>query len=165
MPLVSPAARASIATVRPIDKIGVITFDQEFRWIVPLAPAKDVARVSGLIDEITAGGGTRIYPALNAAFQAIRAERATRKHIILLTDGVSPPGQLPQLEKDAAAAHISISCIGVGDDVDREFLEEIARNTHGRSYFIEDPKKIEQIISNETKGFGEITHCRAFRAS
>ena len=149
--IVREAARASIATVRPIDKIGVITFDQEFRWIVPLAAANDVNRVNGLIDAITAGGGTRIYPALNAAFQAIRSEPATRKHIILLTDGVSPPGDLPQLEKDAAAAHISISCIGVGDDVDRDFLDEIARNTHGRAYFIEDPKKIEQIISNETK--------------
>jgi Ca-activated chloride channel homolog len=149
--IVRQAARASIATIRPIDKIGVITFDQEFRWILPLAPAKDVAHVNSLIDGITAGGGTRIYPALNAAFQAIRAEPATRKHIILLTDGVSPPGDLPQLEKDAAAAHISISCIGIGDDVDKDFLEEIARNTKGRSYFIEDPKKIEQIISNETK--------------
>jgi Ca-activated chloride channel homolog len=149
--IVRQAARASIATIRPIDKIGVITFDQEFRWIVPLAPAKDVAHVNSLIDGITAGGGTRIYPALNAAFQAIRAEPATRKHIILLTDGVSPPGDLPELEKEAAAAHISISCIGIGDDVDKDFLEEIARNTKGRSYFIEDPKKIEQIISNETK--------------
>ncbi len=149
--IVRQAARASIATIRPIDKIGVITFDQEFRWIVPLAPAKDVPHVNSLIDGITAGGGTRIYPALNAAFQAIRTEPATRKHIILLTDGVSPPGDLPQLEKDAAAAHISISCIGIGDDVDKDFLEEIARNTKGRSYFIEDPKKIEQIISNETK--------------
>ena len=149
--LVRRAARASIATIRPIDKIGVITFDQEFRWIVPLAPATDVARVNGLIDQITAGGGTRIYPALAAAFGAIRDEQATRKHIILLTDGVSPPGELPQLEKDAAAAHISISCIGVGDDVDKGFLEEIAHNTNGRSYFIEDPKKIEQIISNETR--------------
>ena len=149
--IVRQAARASIATVRPIDKIGVITFDQEFRWIVPLAAANNVPHVDGLIDGITAGGGTRIYPALNGAFQAIRSEPATRKHIILLTDGVSPPGEMPQLEKEAAAAHISISCIGVGDDVDKMFLEEIATNTHGRSYFIEDPKKIEQIISNETK--------------
>jgi Mg-chelatase subunit ChlD len=149
--IVRQAARASIATVRPIDKIGVITFDQEFRWIVPLAAANNVSRVDGLIDGITAGGGTRIYPALNGAFQAIRSEPATRKHIILLTDGVSPPGEMPELEKEAAAAHISISCIGVGDDVDKAFLEEIATNTHGRSYFIEDPKKIEQIISNETK--------------
>jgi uncharacterized protein YegL len=149
--IVRQAARASIADVRPIDKIGVITFDQEFRWIVPLAPATDVPHINSLIDGITAGGGTRIYPALNAAFQAIRSEPATRKHIILLTDGVSPPGDLPQLEKDAAAVHISISCIGVGDDVDKDFLDEIARNTHGRSYFVEDPKKIAQIISNETK--------------
>ena len=38
--IVRQAARASIATIRPIDKIGVITFDQEFRWIVPLAASE-----------------------------------------------------------------------------------------------------------------------------
>ena len=75
---------------------------------------------------------------------------------ILLTDGVSPVDQLPQLETDAAANHITISTIGVGDDVDRELLKQVADTTHGQFYYIEnpfnqDPARITKIINDETR--------------
>jgi Ca-activated chloride channel homolog len=149
--MVRQAARASLMTLRPIDKIGVIAFDESPQWVVPLGPASDVAGISSLINSITADGGTRIYPAVQEAFDAIKAERVTRRHIILLTDGVSPPGDLPQLEKMAAAEHITISTIGVGNDVDRSLLEQMAHETRGKSYFLDDPQKIPQIISGETR--------------
>jgi uncharacterized membrane protein len=149
--MVREAARASLTTLRPIDKIGVIAFDETPDWVVPLGPAADVPRISGLINSINADGGTRIYPAVQMAFDAIRAEHVTRRHIILLTDGVSPPGGLPQLEKTAAAEHIPISVIGVGNDVDRQLLEDMARETHGKSYFVDDPEKIPEVISGETR--------------
>ncbi len=85
------------------------------------------------------------------AYDAIRTEHVTRRHIILLTDGVSPPGGLPQLEKTAAAEHIPISVVGVGNDVDRQLLEDMARETHGKSYFVDDPEKIPEVISGETR--------------
>ncbi|HWW52011.1 MAG TPA: VWA domain-containing protein [Verrucomicrobiae bacterium] len=149
--MVRQAARASVATLRPIDKIGIIAFDETFRWVVPLGPITDVAHINSLIDSIEADGSTRIYPAVQAGFDAIRHERATRRHIILLTDGVSPPGNLPQLEKTAAASHVTISDIGIGNDVNRELLEELARETRGKSYFVDEPEKIPQIISGETR--------------
>jgi len=149
--MVREAARASLTTLRPIDKIGVIAFDETPDWVVPLGPAADVPRISGLINSINADGGTRIYPAVQMAFDAIRTEHVTRRHIILLTDGVSPPGGLPQLEKTAAAEHIPISVIGVGNDVDRQLLEDMARETHGKSYFVDDPDKIPEVISGETR--------------
>lgn len=149
--MVREAARASLATLRPIDKIGVIAFDETPQWVVPLTTASDTQRISSLINTIAADGGTRIYPAVEMAFEAIRAEHVTRRHIILLTDGVSPPGNLPQLEKSAAAEHVSISAIGVGNDVDRSLLEELAREARGKSYFLDDPTKIPQVISGETR--------------
>ena len=36
--MVRQAARASVATLRPIDKIGLITFDEQFQWAVPWGP-------------------------------------------------------------------------------------------------------------------------------
>jgi len=149
--MVREAARASLTTLRPIDKIGVIAFDEMPQWVVPLSPAADTARISGLINSITADGGTRIYPAVQMAYDAIKLEKVTRRHIILLTDGVSPPGNLPQLEKTAEMEHIPISTIGVGSDVDRPLLEELANETHGKSYFLDDPDKIPEVISGETR--------------
>jgi Ca-activated chloride channel homolog len=149
--MVRQAARASVAGLRPIDKVGLIAFDKEFRWVVPLEPVSQATGIDAAIDSIEASGGTQIYPAMQAAYDAILPEQATRKHIILLTDGMSPPGDLPALEKDATANRITISTIGVGDDVSKEFLQAIAAATRGKSYFVEDPHKITEIVDDETK--------------
>jgi Ca-activated chloride channel homolog len=148
------AARASIKTLRPIDKIGVISFDETFNWVIPMGPAGDLEDKSNLIAQITANGGTKIYQAVQSAFETIVTEQATHKHIILLTDGVSTPGtqeDFPRLERDALAKQVTISTIGVGDYINRELLEELARKTRGKVHFVENPESIPQIINAEVR--------------
>ncbi len=148
------AARASIRTLRPIDMIGVISFDETFNWVIPMGPAGSLEDKSNLIAQITANGGTKIYQALEAGFEAIVDQKATHKHIILLTDGVSTPGtqeDFPKLEKDALAKHVTISTIGVGDYINRDLLDELARKTRGKAHFVENPESIPQIINAEVK--------------
>lgn len=145
------AARDALPTLRPTDRIGVIAFDDDFRWIVPMRAATDLPRIAELVNSINADGGTRIYPPLKQAFEAVRLEKATSRHIIMLTDGVSPPGDMPQLLKDAADAHITISTVGIGADVNPEILKTIASETGGRSYLVEDPETLPQVVSGEAK--------------
>ncbi len=148
------AARASIRTLRPIDMIGVISFDETFNWVIPMGPAGSLEDKSNLISQITANGGTKIYQAVDAGFEAIVDQKATHKHIILLTDGVSTPGtqeDFPKLERDALAKHVTISTIGVGDYINRDLLDELARKTRGKSHFVENPETIPQIINAEVK--------------
>ncbi len=148
------AARASIRTLRPIDMIGVIAFDETFNWVIPLGPAGSLEDKSNLINQIAANGGTKIYQAVESGFEAIVNEKATHKHIILLTDGVSTPGtqeDFPKLERDALAKHITISTIGVGDYINRDLLDELAHKTNGKSHFVENPDTIPQIINAEVK--------------
>ena len=148
------AARASLKTLRPIDKIGVISFDETFSWVIPMGPAGDLEDKSNLISQITANGGTKIYQAVESAFETIVTEQATHKHIILLTDGVSTPGtqeDFPRLEREALAKQVTISTIGVGDYINRELLEELARKTRGKVHFVENPESIPQIINAEVR--------------
>ena len=148
------AARASIRTLRPIDFIGVISFDETFNWVIPMGPAGSLEDKSNLIAQITANGGTKIYQAVEAGFEAIVDQKATHKHIILLTDGVSTPGtqeDFPKLERDALAKHVTISTIGVGDYINRDLLDELAHKTRGKSHFVENPESIPQIINAEVK--------------
>ena len=148
------AARASIKTLRPIDLIGVIAFDETFNWVIPLGPAGSLEDKSNLISQITANGGTKIYQAVESGFEAIVDEKASHKHIILLTDGVSTPGtqeDFPKLERDALAKHVTISTIGVADYINRELLDELAHKTKGKSHFVENAETIPQIINAEVK--------------
>ena len=153
------AARASIKTLRPIDKIGVISFDETFNWVIPMGPAGDLEDKSNLIGQITANGGTKIYQAVLSGFETILNEQASHKHIILLTDGVSTPGtqeDFPRLERDALAKQVTISTIGVGDYINRELLEELARKTKGKVHFVENPETIPQIINAEVRSTDDL---------
>ena len=148
------AARASVRTLRSIDMVGVISFDETFNWVIPLGPAGALESKVNLINQITANGGTKIYQAVQSAYDAIADVKATHKHIILLTDGVSTPGtqeDFPQLEREALAKHVTISTIGVGDYINRELLDELARKTKGKSHFVDNPATIPQIINAEVK--------------
>ncbi len=152
--MVRAAARASVQPLRPIDKLGVISFDEDFNWVIPLGPASDLEAKSSLIDGIQAEGDTKIWQATQAAYDAIIKEEASSRHIILLTDGETTYKVVefwPQLEKEAAENHVIISTIGIGDDVNRALLEEIATATKGKSHFVQNPTLIPQIINDEVR--------------
>jgi Ca-activated chloride channel family protein len=146
------AARDSVMTLRPTDRIGIIEFNDKFRWVVPIQTIADLPQITTLIDSIRPDGSTQIYPPLQAAFEAIREEKVTGRHIILLTDGVSPPGDMARLIRAAAAQHVSISTVGIGGaDVNQQMLQDIATGTQGRSYLVEDAETLPQVVSGETQ--------------
>jgi Ca-activated chloride channel family protein len=153
------AARATLKGLLPIDKIGVISFDETFNWVIAMGPATGLDEKSALIGEIAANGGTKIYQAVESAYETIVDQQATRKHIILLTDGVSTPGTVedfPRLERNALAKHVTISAIGVGDYINRDLLDELAHKTNGKSYFVQDPESIPEIINGEVRSLEDM---------
>ena len=84
------AKRAAIATFEAIntrDMIGVIGFDGQAQVLLELTPAGDRATISQKISTLDAGGGTFLYPALEAARERLNGSDARRKHIIILSDG------------------------------------------------------------------------------
>jgi Ca-activated chloride channel homolog len=65
---------------------------------------------------------------------------------VLLTDGISEEGDSMAVSKEAAGTRVTISTVGLGQDVNRAYLEKIAVNARGRSYFLTDPSGLEQIL-------------------
>jgi Ca-activated chloride channel family protein len=152
--MVRQATRASLLTLRPIDRVGVISFNQDFEWVIPMGPASEIESKADRIDEIVADGNTNIYQPTLAAFAAVLHEDVSSRHIILLTDGDQTEGtfqNFPQLERDAAAQHVAISTIGVGAEVNHALLDDLAHQTNGKSQFVEDSGLIPQIVSNEVR--------------
>jgi len=68
-----------------------------------------------------------------------------------LTDGISEEGDSMTLSKDAVANHVTISTVGLGQDVNRAFLEKVAQLAQGKSYFLNDPSGLEQIVLRDVK--------------
>jgi Mg-chelatase subunit ChlD len=144
--LARQAAIGVVQNLRPIDFVGVLIFDNSFQWDVPIRHAEDKVLIKRLISGIIPDGGTQIAPALTEAYHKILPTHATFKHIVLLTDGISEEGDSLDLSKEAAAQHVTISTVGLGQDVNRAYLEKVASVAGGKSYFLNEPSGLEQIV-------------------
>ena len=151
------AAIGVVENLRPIDSVGVLIFDNSFQWAVPIRKAEDRSTIKKLISGITPDGGTQIAPALTEAYTKILPNQAIYKHIVLLTDGISEEGDSMNLTKEAKANHITISTVGLGQDVNRAFLEKVAQNADGKSYFLNDPSGLEQILLRDVEEHTGVT--------
>ncbi len=135
-----------VENLRPIDQVGVLIFDNSFQWAVPIRKADNLPLLKGMIAGITPDGGTQIAPALNEAYRQVRRVKAVYKHIVLLTDGISEEGDSMALAKEAAANQVTISTIGLGQDVNRAYLEKVATLAQGKSHFLLDFANLEQLM-------------------
>jgi uncharacterized membrane protein len=145
------AAIGVVDNLRPIDSVGVLIFDNSFQWAVPMRKADDRASIKRLISGITPDGGTQIAPALTEAYQRILPVQAIYRHIVLLTDGISEEGDSMQLAREAVANHVTISTVGLGQDVNRAFLEKVANSAEGKAYFLNDPAGLEQLLLRDVE--------------
>ncbi len=139
--------------LRPLDNIGVLIFDNSFQWAVPMRRAEDKSLIKRLISGITPDGGTQIAPALAEAYRKVLPSKGVFKHIVLLTDGISEEGDSMDLAKKAAENQVTISTVGLGQDVNRAYLEKVAATSNGRSYFLNEPQGLEQILLKDVKDY------------
>ncbi len=112
------AAKATADTLAADDLLEVIAFDSQPTRVVRMSPAKHRARIQSDIARIQAGGGTEIFSALDAAYQALSTTRAQKKHVILLTDGQAPQNGIRDLVQAMAAEDITVTTVGLGAGVD-----------------------------------------------
>ena len=146
MELARTAAIGVIENLRAIDTVGVLIFDNSFQWAVPIRRAEDKTLIKRLVAGITPDGGTQIAPALSEAYRKIAVATGTFKHVVLLTDGISEEGDSLEVSREAATRKVTISTVGLGQDVNRAYLEKIAALALGKSYFLNDPSGLEQIL-------------------
>lgn len=140
------AAIGVIDNLRPIDQVGVLIFDNSFEWAVPIRRAEDPAFINRIIAGITPDGGTQIAPALEEAHKRIQNVNAPVRHILLLTDGISEEGNSLTVARTAQTQRITISTVGLGQDVNRNYLEKVATTAGGKSYFVTDYSQLEQVL-------------------
>lgn len=144
------AAIQATEVLKPEDQIGVIAFDTEPQWIVPIQKVGDnLNSIRSRIASLEANGGTDIYAALQSAYGVMPSIRATHKHITLLSDGQSWKGNYESLMERMRPYRVTLSTIAIGSDADTQWLSELARLGEGRYYFTERFADIPKIVFRE----------------
>jgi len=145
------AAKATADTLSGDDLLEVIAFDSAPTRVVKMTPAKHRARIQNDIARIQAGGGTEIFPALDAAYQSLTVTRARRKHVILLTDGQASHNGIRDLTQAMASEGITVSTVGLGGGIDETLLRMISDLGGGRFYKVADPQQLPKVFTRETE--------------
>jgi Ca-activated chloride channel family protein len=147
------AAILSTQQLSPRDQVGIMNFDSNQHWLLPLSPVLGMpaTAIQDRLAPLVADGGTDIFPALTKAFDAIKDSDARYKHIILMTDGMSCcGGDYAGLQDRMRAANVTLSTIAVGGDADTELLSQLAKQGDGRYYFAEHARDIPRLMTRET---------------
>ncbi len=132
------------------DELGVVAFNEAAHWVVKTQPLGSVGDLQGQLATIKADGQTNIYSGLDEAVKSLEGVTATRRHIILLTDGWSTSGQYDEILKKMKADGITLSTVGAGGGAN-PFLEQLATQGGGRFYAAPDPASIPDIFLKETQ--------------
>ena len=132
------------------DEIGVVSFNEQAHWVVRTQPLGQVGDLQSKIAGISPNGQTNIFAGLEQAVDSLEDATATRRHIILLTDGWSRSGQYDEILKRMKAAGITLSTVGAGGGAN-PFLQNLADQGGGRFYDAANPASIPDIFLKETQ--------------
>ncbi|HOP95206.1 MAG TPA: VWA domain-containing protein [Dictyoglomaceae bacterium] len=149
--LAKESAQLVVDLLEEDDYFGLVAFDHSYQWIVPLSPLTDKDKVASLISRIEPGGGTALYPPLASAGESLTKVPVKNKHIVAITDGQTEGGDFYGLVKNLVKDKITISTIGIGEDVNTYLLKDIAKWGNGRYYYTWDIRNLPQVLLSETK--------------
>ena len=144
------AAFSSMKLLNPFDKVGVLAFNAEWNWSVPMSEAGKREQIAGRLAALTHGGGTDLFKALQEGLGTLREVPAVKKHLIALSDGLTPNMEFELLMRDAVADNITVTTVALGQDADRTLMDAIAHWGKGRSYYTDDALNIPRIFTAET---------------
>ena len=139
--------RASIRAVDDEDRVGVIAFAAQIK--MNLLPTTEHEEMLSEVGQLRPGSGTKMYPALEKAYERLQAVDAKQKHILLLSDGKSEGDFIPLAER-IAADKITLSTIAIGD-ADRALMQAIAEAGGGGYRDVRNINELPKIMADEVR--------------
>lgn len=167
MELADEGAVASLRLLRPFDQVAVMSVTEEVRWEVNLQAVGDGGDMERRVLRVRAdGGGIYVYTAIEEAYETMAKADTPLRHVILFSDaadseekvkgvpfGDGPGPRAEDLAKRKRDEGITTSVIGIGteDDVDTQFLKDLAKAGGGRFYLTADASKLRSLFVQETE--------------
>jgi VWFA-related protein len=147
------AASAFLDTLEPADQVALITFNQTVTTLSDFTG--DRAALKRQIAGLGATGNTALFDATIAAVNRAAAAPLTRKTVVLLSDGENfdPAGRTTREAAVDAARRggVPVYAIGLGAELDRPYLDDLAQVTRGQTLHAPAPADLERLF----RGIGE----------
>lgn len=155
---VKEALLTLVNQLRETDTLSIVVFDSEAAVLRPARPVGDREEVRRLIRGIETGSSTNIHAGLvlgyREALKHLNREGANR--VILLTDGianqgVTDPAQIARESLSYNDRGVDLSTIGVGLDLNKDLLRDLAKSGRGLFHFVADAQDIDKVFLKEVQ--------------
>lgn len=140
------------------DRIGVVTFDSSARVLVPPQEldAHSRRRISNLLEELSADGGTAMHEGLRTAESQLWNAPDTHlvRRLVMISDGKATVGptsadELGRVAEVGVQRGVQVTSIGVGVHYDEHTLNALAIRTSGRLHHVEHSNQLPGIVEEE----------------
>ncbi|MCH7471545.1 VWA domain-containing protein [bacterium] len=131
------------------DWVAVMGFDAVGQWVVEPTKGIDKSYIINQIRSMQAGGGTDLYPALKAAWEASKSIPVQIKHFIVFTDGIVAPADFEGLLGKMVKDNITVSTVAFGTDADIPFMRQLAELGDGNMYEVTSLHQLPKIFTRE----------------
>ncbi|MCK6490640.1 MAG: VIT and VWA domain-containing protein, partial [Planctomycetes bacterium] len=130
---------AFIDALGPEDRCELIVFNSEARRLfgkLTAADGKALEQARAFLERQEARGGTVLAPAMRLAYGYAQADRML--NVIILSDGLTEQRERAELTRliGERPRNSRVFCIGIGNDVNRPLLDQLAGDSGGLAAFI-----------------------------
>jgi Ca-activated chloride channel family protein len=157
---VKEAVMQLIDSLRPNDTCSVIAFSDKAEVILSaqIGSAEQKQLAKAKVSTINAHGGTEMLGGLLAGLVELYPylNPSAVNHLMLLTDGrtYGDEGDCLLLAALAAADGVSLSGLGIGEEWNDKFLDELTSLAGGTSEYISSPEQVHQFLQNKVRSLG-----------
>jgi Ca-activated chloride channel family protein len=152
---VKSAAHSIIDETNDDDTISVVSFADRAEVVVPADHPTDRRAMKIAVSTMRAGGATAIYSGLTLGLEEIERNHHPRyvNHLILITDGrtFGDEDACLALAEEARDKGIGISGMGIGEDWNDQFMDDLASTTGGSSAYIASPGFVKRFLEERIR--------------
>jgi len=173
MSRVKAALRRFVERLRGLDRIAIVTYASEAEVTLRSSIFGSGARVRAAIERLVPDGSTNLHAGLLLGFSEVARHHSpdVTNRVILLTDGIANRGVTDpeRIASDALRFNrqgIDLSTIGVGVDLNRGLLANLAETGRGLFHFVADEEDIGKVFEREIQSlFGAVARRVELRVS
>jgi Ca-activated chloride channel family protein len=151
--ILKEAAAASAALLDATTLVGIIAFNLEHEWTVPIAPVES-AEIYDALRGLEAIGGTDVYYPIVDALDRLEETEVPAKHILLISDGKTidePRNYAGLVRRLQESDDVTLSAIGVGQTMNVTLLSALVEAGGGTLYRADDFSLLPQISIQATQ--------------
>ena len=150
------AANILIDSMKPIDRIAVVEYDDQITLLWPSSPVESPEMIKTRINSLSPRGSTNLTGGMMKGVEEVlkNPEENFINRVLLLSDGlanqgITNPFEIKRLVQESKGKGVHISTMGLGLHYDEDLMQAIAENGGGNYYYIENPDQMARIFQQE----------------